>query len=106
MQTSLWVSRRTVLSVSRLSHRGFFNWRTKDPEKRASQDTSTKTLLLREDDLFHPLSTSPFKQLAERGKRIRTYAPCPVCIKRHDIRRNVQHECENCGYPTHCSAEH
>ncbi|KAJ7093239.1 zinc-finger of mitochondrial splicing suppressor 51-domain-containing protein [Mycena epipterygia] len=66
------------------------------------------------DNLFHPFSKSPFPMLRARGQAIQKLAPCPVCTSSHAQGhphthaqpRNVQFECPDCGWPTHCSEEH
>ncbi|KAJ6547078.1 zinc-finger of mitochondrial splicing suppressor 51-domain-containing protein [Mycena capillaripes] len=69
--------------------------------------------LLTADNLFHPFSKSPFPMLRARGEAIKKIAPCPVCTTSHEQGHphvqepeNVQFECPDCGWPTHCSEEH
>src|ERR1700761_4839324 len=50
-----------------------------------------------EEDLFHPLSSSPFPHLTKRAKIIKKHAPCPVCLSEDEKHRNVKHECPDCG---------
>ncbi|BEJ14093.1 hypothetical protein CspHIS471_0312670 [Cutaneotrichosporon sp. HIS471] len=63
------------------------------------------TVILEQDDLFHPLSKSPFKELREKGERISTYAICPVSYEKHHETKAVKYECPDCGFPTHASRE-
>ncbi|KAK7023950.1 zf-Mss51 domain-containing protein [Favolaschia claudopus] len=70
--------------------------------------------VLTQDDLFHPFSKSPFPMLQARGEAIKRIAPCPVCTTSHEQGiphehrepQNVDFECPDCGWPTHCSEEH
>lgn len=70
--------------------------------------------VLTQDNLFHPFSKSPFPMLQARGEAIKRIAPCPVCTtsheegipQEHSEPQNVQFECPDCGWPTHCSEEH
>jgi splicing suppressor protein 51 len=88
------------------SRRYFFSFLRKPPPKR--QDPIPT---LAADNLFHPFSKSPFPMLRARGEAIKKLAPCPVCTSSpqghtHALPRNVQFECPDCGWPTHCSEEH
>ncbi|KAJ7168205.1 zinc-finger of mitochondrial splicing suppressor 51-domain-containing protein [Mycena crocata] len=91
------------------SRRYFFNFFRKPPPPRAEP-----VPVLTADNLFHPFSKSPFPMLRARGKVIENLAPCPVCTSSHaqghphthTQPRNVQFECPDCGWPTHCSEEH
>lgn len=62
-----------------------------------------KKPILAQDDLFHPLSKSPIPAMRARGERVRSLAPCPVSLARDGVRRPVQFECPDCGWPTHYS---
>ncbi|KAJ7582628.1 zinc-finger of mitochondrial splicing suppressor 51-domain-containing protein [Mycena floridula] len=70
--------------------------------------------IITEDNLFHPLSKSPFPQLQARGQAIQSLAPCPVCASSHSHLhahtkaqpKTARFECPDCGWPTHCSEEH
>ncbi|SNX83879.1 related to MSS51 - mRNA processing protein [Melanopsichium pennsylvanicum] len=59
--------------------------------------------LLAQDDLFHPFSKSPVPSIRARGERIRSLAPCPVSMSKYKVRRLVNFECPDCGWPTHYS---
>jgi len=61
--------------------------------------------LLSQDDLFHPLSQSPFKEMRAKGDRIKQLAYCPVSLEKYGEKKHVQFECPNCGFPTHASEE-
>ncbi|CAO1634715.1 unnamed protein product [Parajaminaea phylloscopi] len=58
--------------------------------------------ILEQDDLFHPLSTSPIADLRARAERIKRIAPCPVHLRRGQ-KVNVNFDCPDCGWPTHHS---
>ncbi|WFD42421.1 translational activator for mitochondrial COX1 [Malassezia psittaci] len=68
-------------------------------------DPTARPPILEEDDLFHKLSESPIPAMRARGERIRTLAPCPVSMSKYGIRRLVNFECPDCGWPTHYSHE-
>lgn len=40
-----------------------------------------------------------------RGERVRSMAPCPVSLNRDGVRRLVEFECPDCGWPTHYSEQ-
>lgn len=61
--------------------------------------------VLAQDDLFHPLSKSPFEPLRQKGERLRTYAVCPTSLEKYHERKPVRYECPDCGFPTHASQE-
>lgn len=92
------------------SRRYFFSFFRKPAPKAAAEPA----LRLTPDNLFHPFSKSPFPMLRARGQAIQKLAPCPVCTSSHAQGhphthaqpRNVQFECPDCGWPTHCSEEH
>ncbi|SPO23591.1 related to MSS51 - mRNA processing protein [Ustilago trichophora] len=64
---------------------------------------AAKKPLLAQDDLFHPFSKSPIPSIRARGERIRSLAPCPVSMSKYKVRRLVNFECPDCGWPTHYS---
>jgi splicing suppressor protein 51 len=53
--------------------------------------------LLAQDDLFHPLTTSPIPAIREKAARIRSSAKCPVSGD------PVNFDCPLSGWPTHKS---
>jgi hypothetical protein len=90
-----------------------------------------KEPILSQDNLFHPLSRSPFPAVRARGETIANVAPCPVCTSEHSHshastasdsadpdqphkheegqvkqKKKLAFECPDCGFPTHCSEEH
>lgn len=66
-------------------------------------DQAAPVIKLEQDDLFHPLSISPFDAIREKGERIRTYSICPVSYEKHGESLPVKFECPGCGFPTHNS---
>lgn len=66
----------------------------------------TPRQILGQDDLFHPLSSSPFEDLRMRAERIKQMAPCPVCLEHFGERNLVAFDSPDAGWPTHCSEEH
>ncbi|THG99860.1 hypothetical protein EW145_g7179 [Phellinidium pouzarii] len=96
--------------ISREQHRNFIGFLKKS--KSGSQHAPPPKPILSQDDLFHPFSKSPFPAVQQRGEAIKQLAPCPVCASSHAqghphvTRKNVNFECPDCGWPTHCSEEH
>lgn len=75
--------------------------------------TSNKQrLLVKQNDLFHPLSKSPIKEMREKGLLIQQHGCCPTCVEETSAKegkaatRVPAFECPDCGYPTHCSKQH
>ncbi|CAG8499704.1 17964_t:CDS:2, partial [Acaulospora morrowiae] len=64
--------------------------------------------ILQQNNLFHPLSKSPIKEINNYGSLIRKFGRCPGCeIEGLKEKQNrPSYECPDCGYPTHCSYEH
>ncbi|RHZ85674.1 hypothetical protein Glove_63g101 [Diversispora epigaea] len=105
-----------------------------------NNETTTATTILPQNNLFHPLSKSPIKEMRERGELIKRFGKCPICETIHksetipesdvsgknaeDVSKSkvvndnstttttsggggqINYECPDCGYPTHCSYEH
>lgn len=95
------------------SARSFFRYMQQaKTQPSSSTDTSTKT----QDDMFHPLSSSPFPELRARAQSIKKMSHCPVCTHVHTSGKDkintptqpkmVEFDCPDCGYPTHCSENH
>ncbi|WVQ73345.1 hypothetical protein IAR50_002913 [Cryptococcus sp. DSM 104548] len=61
--------------------------------------------LLAEDDLFHPLSHSPFPALVEKADRIKSVSLCPTSFEKHHERVRPAFDCPDCGWPTHKDQE-
>mgnify|MGYP001762041855 FL=1 len=61
--------------------------------------------VLEQDNLFHKFSESPIPSIRARGERIRSLAPCPVSMAKYGVRRLVNFECPECGWPTHYSEQ-
>lgn len=81
---------------------GLFN-RKSEPSTTAT--TAPKAPLLTQDNLFHPLSQSPFPEMRAKGDRIRQLAWCPVSLSKYSEHLHVNYECPDCGYPTHATRE-
>ncbi|KAJ2702397.1 translational activator for mitochondrial COX1 [Coemansia sp. IMI 209128] len=73
---------------------------------------SKQRVVIKQDDLFHPLSKSPIKEMRQKGLLIQEHGCCPTCVHEtlgstgQAATREPMFECPGCGYPTHCSAEH
>lgn len=67
---------------------------------------SNESVVLAQDDPFHPLSLSPIPAMRHRGELVRSLAPCPVCLDVYQERRPVEFECPDCGWPTHATETH
>jgi splicing suppressor protein 51 len=61
--------------------------------------------VLAQDDLFHPLSHSPFPALVEKADRIKAISFCPTSYDRHGERVRPEFDCPDCGWPTHASEQ-
>lgn len=86
-------------------HRTFFSFFGKNKAASPFKSEADPEPILAQNDLFHPLSLSPFEALREKGQRIRTYSICPVSYEKHHEQRAVKYECPGCGFPTHASEE-
>lgn len=73
--------------------------------KKKQKATDAPQPLLSQDDLFHPLSQSPFKEMRDKSQRIKQLAYCPVSLDKHGQKVHVAFECPDCGYPTHATEE-
>ncbi|KAJ1958844.1 translational activator for mitochondrial COX1, partial [Linderina pennispora] len=76
-----------------------------------SGGSGQQRLLVKSDDLFHPLSKSPIKEMREKGLLIQEHGSCPTCVNETSssgtaATREPMFECPDCGYPTHCSETH
>lgn len=104
---SLHLLRKATLprSSTVASHRSLFGFGSK--RKAAAKDsafTPPPPPLLAQDDLFHPLSKSPFVEMREKSKRIQQLAYCPVSVEQ-GAKAHVAFECPDCGFPTHATEE-
>ncbi|KAJ2456018.1 translational activator for mitochondrial COX1 [Coemansia sp. RSA 2336] len=87
---------------------------TPSPPSDAVHGSSTKRhrVLLKPNDLFHPLSQSPIKEMREKGLLIQQHGCCATCVEetakagKPAATREPHFECPDCGYPTHCSEKH
>ncbi|GAA5837556.1 hypothetical protein JCM9279_006787 [Rhodotorula babjevae] len=89
-----------VAPVSASPHRTLFGW-----AKTKLDDAAPPKPLLTQDNLFHPLSQSPFPEMRAKGDRIRQLAYCPVSQDQHGDKVHVAFECPDCGFPTHASEQ-
>ena len=113
-RTASLVSRQTYLrSCQRNNTRSLFSWFKKSEDTSKTQ-AKRQEPVLKEDDLFHPFSKSPFAAIRARGEAIQSLAPCPVCSSHNSTLHEhtsaqpkaVKFECPNCGWPTHCTEAH
>ena len=81
------------------SHRSLFGF-----AKKKSPLAAPPPPLLAQDDLFHPLSASPFKEMQLKSQRIQELAYCPVSMEKGD-QAHVKFECPDCGFPTHATEQ-
>lgn len=65
------------------------------------QPVTPPPVTLAPDELFHPLSQSPFPDLRERAERVKTMSICPVSVERYNERVRPTFDCPDCGWPTH-----
>jgi splicing suppressor protein 51 len=72
-------------------------------KKKETPSPASRKVLLGQDDLFHMFSKSPTPAMKARGERVRSLAPCPVTLNRDGVRKLVQFESPDCGWPTHYS---
>jgi splicing suppressor protein 51 len=61
--------------------------------------------ILSQNNLFHPLSSSPIPSLREKSERIKKQAFCPVSLVKYGQRKHVAYDCPTCGWPTHASRQ-
>lgn len=74
-------------------------------KKKADKLNQQFVPVIGQNDLFHPLSQSPFKEMQAKGERIKQLAYCPVSADKYGDKVHVKFECPDCGYPTHASQE-
>lgn len=108
----LIASANPIISAARVTpavpstSRPFFSLFSSSKKKNAAFESEPETKpLLAQNDLFHPLSQSPFEAIREKGERMRTYAICPVSYEKYHETKTVKYECPGCGFPTHASEE-
>jgi len=65
-------------------------------------DQNSKYLRLAQDNLFHPLVSSPILSIRKKAMAIKSLALCPTS----GLLEGNEFTCPNCGFPTHCSEEH
>ncbi|GAA5973903.1 hypothetical protein JCM8115_002444 [Rhodotorula mucilaginosa] len=99
---------RLAAPGSTASQRTLFGWSSpfrSSKQKDEPNKTRKPQPLLSQDDLFHPLSKSPFAEMRAKGDRIRHLAYCPVSLEKYHEHLHVQFECPHCGFPTHASEQ-
>lgn len=99
-------SRKQSLLHRHLPRRSFNLFRKKTEQEPAPVlhplEQDPKYLRLAQDNLFHPLITSPILSIRQKAMKIKSLAACPTSGL---LERN-EYTCPNCGFPTHCSEEH
>lgn len=96
-------TRRLFLTPSPIQHRTLFNFlKSKSSSKSSTPDLPPP--IIGPNDLFHPLSQSPFKEMQAKGDRIKQLAFCPVSLDA-GVKTHVAFECPDCGFPTHATKE-
>lgn len=65
-------------------------------------DQNSKHLRLSQDNLLHPLISSPILNIRKKAMAIKSLALCPTS----GMLEGNEFTCPNCGFPTHCSEEH
>jgi splicing suppressor protein 51 len=83
--------------------RSFFSLFRKTPKPVFTQPPAPP--LLSQNDLFHPLSQSPFPALVDKANRIKSVSLCPTSFEKHQERIRPAYDCPDCGWPTHASRE-
>ncbi|KAI8047654.1 hypothetical protein BDF22DRAFT_749236 [Syncephalis plumigaleata] len=118
-RTSIIPAGRTRIALAAQTGRAFSIaslWGSGKTESKLGR-ANNKSPLLQLDDLFHPLVSSPFRDLKERGEATADHGVCPGClteagipnatgIEAHCASRKPSFTCPDCGFPTHCSREH
>lgn len=95
--------RSSFLRPSQTQNRTLFGFtKNKQPDKFKPPPPKPT---LSQDDLFHPLSKSPFPEMRQKSERIKSLAYCPVSLQKYNEKVHVAFECPECGYPTHASEE-
>jgi mitochondrial splicing suppressor protein 51 len=87
--------------------RPFSLFRPQSPAETDSKAThpleeQSKYLRLSQDNLFHPLISSPILSIRKKAMAIKSLAVCPTS----GMLEGNEFTCPNCGFPTHCSEEH
>ena len=101
-------TRKHPLLHHRLPRRSFNLLRKKSESESPSSKTihpleeNSKYLRLAQDNLFHPLISSPILNIRKKAMAIKSLAVCPTS----GLLEGNEFTCPNCGFPTHCSEEH
>lgn len=94
------LARRRLAGNTLTAPRTFFSFL-----KKAKTQNAQAQATLGQDDLFHPLSQSPFAPLREKADRVKKLSICPVSNDRHGEKLPPSFDCPDCGWPTHASQE-
>ena len=100
--------KKASLPYSRHLPRRHFNLLRKKSEPESPSKTvhpleeNSKYLRLAQDNLFHPLISSPILNIRKKAMAIKSLAVCPTS----GLLEGNEFTCPNCGFPTHCSEEH
>lgn len=87
-----------------LSRRTLFWPFRRSPSTPAKSAPVPNTPILAQNDLFHPLSQSPFPALVDKANRIKNVSLCPTSLE-HDERIRPAFDCPDCGWPTHATKD-
>jgi splicing suppressor protein 51 len=105
------IGRRPILAstigrtnLTPIAHRTFFwPFRRSPTTPKSAGAAAPAAPLLAQNDLFHPLSQSPFPALVDKANRIKSVSLCPTSLEKHDERTRPAFDCPDCGWPTHAS---
>lgn len=90
----------TLSNTSSVQRRSLFGFGKKSQQPKSSTAPSEKKpLLLIQDDLFHPFSTSPIPEIRAKADRIKSQSISPLS------RKPVAFDCPLSGWPTHHSQQ-
>lgn len=83
---------KSLYQCQRCSRRTFFGFGSKKANALKSEDNTNP--LLTQDNLFHPLSTSPVPALRQRAESIKRIGKSPTG-------KSINYDCPKSGWPTH-----
>lgn len=63
-------------------------------------------IVLKPDNLFHPMDQSPSPSMRERADYIKTHAYCPHPDHTRTRPTHISFTCPDCGTPTYCTEQH
>lgn len=91
LRTSLQRAERNLIDCHVCSRRSLFGFGSK---KRQSFEAQVEPAFLSQDNLFHPLSTSPIPGLRQRAENIKRIGKSPTG-------KTIGYDCPKSGWPTH-----